>query len=193
MTEHHKAFSDIKNYYNDITHNNLDLIKSLKEEVKDLESEERKDQIRLHEKMTENKKLAAPLKKMQDDVVRLRAELADYNSEKAEMRKTKSSLVVVEGDQSSVAWEYETLLQRIVDAKTERDDLRENLRAAIFEVKQKSNFKGLLLEKKLVALQRVQEEREAQLNEVRVRKGCIKKGWLGGIVGRMYMYMCCFF
>ena len=29
MTEHQKAFADIKNYYNDITHNNLDLIKSL--------------------------------------------------------------------------------------------------------------------------------------------------------------------
>lgn len=33
MTEHQRAFADIKNYYNDITHNNLDLIKSLKEEV----------------------------------------------------------------------------------------------------------------------------------------------------------------
>ena len=28
MEEHSKAFSYIKNYYNDITHNNLDLIKS---------------------------------------------------------------------------------------------------------------------------------------------------------------------
>ena len=30
---HEKAFTEIKNYYNDITHNNLDLIKSLKEEA----------------------------------------------------------------------------------------------------------------------------------------------------------------
>ena len=48
IQEHQKAFADIKNYYNDITHNNLDLIKSLKEEVKDLESEERRDQVRIH-------------------------------------------------------------------------------------------------------------------------------------------------
>ncbi len=34
MNEHQKAFMDIKNYYNDITHNNLDLIKSLKERFK---------------------------------------------------------------------------------------------------------------------------------------------------------------
>lgn len=29
-----QAFGEIKNYYNDITHNNLDLIRSLKEEVR---------------------------------------------------------------------------------------------------------------------------------------------------------------
>lgn len=34
MKAHEKAFAEIKNYYNDITHNNLDLIRSLKEEVK---------------------------------------------------------------------------------------------------------------------------------------------------------------
>ena len=33
MGAHEKAFAEIKNYYNDITHNNLDLIRSLKEEV----------------------------------------------------------------------------------------------------------------------------------------------------------------
>lgn len=33
MKAHEKAFAEIKNYYNDITHNNLDLIRSLKEEV----------------------------------------------------------------------------------------------------------------------------------------------------------------
>ena len=46
MKKHEKAFGEIKNYYNDITHNNLDLIKSLKEEVAEmkeqLEREERK-------------------------------------------------------------------------------------------------------------------------------------------------------
>lgn len=30
MKKHERAFAEIKNYYNDITHNNLDLIKTLK-------------------------------------------------------------------------------------------------------------------------------------------------------------------
>ncbi len=166
MSEHQRAFTDIKNYYNDITHNNLDLIKSLKEEVKDLEIEERKDQLRLHEKMSENKKLSAPLKRMQEDVIRLRQELDEYKVEKQEMKKVKAALALVENSQSTVSWEYETLLQRLEDLKKEKEELEFHLRCSIFEVKQKALFRGMLIEKKLVALNRIQEEREAQLNEV---------------------------
>ena len=35
-----QAFADIKNYYNDITHNNLDLIKTLKEDVAEMKKKE---------------------------------------------------------------------------------------------------------------------------------------------------------
>ena len=184
LAEHSKAFADIKNYYNDITHNNLDLIKALKDEVKELEQEERKDQMRLHEKMNENRKLAAPLKRMQDDVLRLRSELEAYRKEKAEMRRIKAALVLVEGSQSTVMWEHETLLQRFADLKTERDELRENLRSSIYDVKQKSAFRNLLLEKKLAAMQHVQEEREAQLNEVLSRAN-LEPSVLGQVKGHV--------
>ena len=85
------------------------------------------------------------------------------------MRRVKAALVVVEGSQSTVSWEHETLLQRFADLKRERDELRENLRSSIYDVKQKSAFRNLLLEKKLAVMHRVQEEREAQLNEVLTR------------------------
>ena len=46
MASHEKAFAEIKNYYNDITHNNLDLIKSLKEEVADVRRREIAETVR---------------------------------------------------------------------------------------------------------------------------------------------------
>ena len=82
------------------------------------------------------------------------------------MRKVKSSLLLVENNESTIGWEYETLTQRFVELKKERDELRANLQACIYDVKQKTSFRSLLLEKKLLAMQRVHEEREAQLNEV---------------------------
>lgn len=40
MKKHERAFAEIKNYYNDITHNNLDLIKALKEDVAEMKKRE---------------------------------------------------------------------------------------------------------------------------------------------------------
>ena len=184
MLEHQKAFTDIKNYYNDITHNNLDLIKSLKEEVKALESEEKKDEQKLQEKMHENKKLSAPLKRMQEDVVKLTVELEEYNKEKAEMRRVKAALHVLDTQASGFGWEHETLLQRFNDLKIERDQLKNNLLITMFDVKQKAGFKGLILEKKLKAVNRVQEEREAQLNEVLTRAN-LEPAVLGQVKGQV--------
>ena len=48
----------------------------------------------------------------------------------------------------------------------ERDDLYNKFVSAIHEVQQKTGFKNLLLEKKLLALADVLEKKEAQLNEV---------------------------
>jgi hypothetical protein len=184
MAEHQKTFADIKNYYNDITHNNLDLIKSLKEEVKELEAEERKDEIRLHEKFQENKKLSAPLKRMQEDVIRLKAEYEEYQNEKSEMRKVKSQLLLVEEENSNVQWEYEVLLQRYEVLVKERDELKSQFMASVYDIKQKSAFKGLLIEKKISAVTRMQEEKEAQLNEVLARAN-LEPSVLGKVQGRV--------
>merc|ERR1739838_1105441 len=59
------------------------------------------------------------------------------------------------GEMKAVKWEHEVLYQRFEKTEKERDDLYAKFVNAIHEVKQKSNFKNLLLEKK-----------EAQLNEV---------------------------
>jgi hypothetical protein len=40
MKKHERSFAEIKNYYNDITHNNLDIIKALKEDVAEMKKRE---------------------------------------------------------------------------------------------------------------------------------------------------------
>ena len=54
----------------------------------------------------------------------------------------------------------------LFQTQDERDDLYRKFVKAIHEVQQKSNFKNLLLEKKLGALADTLEKKEAQLNEV---------------------------
>jgi hypothetical protein len=85
----------------------------------------------------------------------------------------------------ALGWEHEVLEQRfekvlsicqwpipaishslIQQIQKERDELYTRFIKAIQEVQQKSNFKNLLLEKKLSALADTLEKKEAQLNEV---------------------------
>merc|ERR1711967_187748 len=78
MKKHEKAFGEIKNYYNDITHNNLDLIKSLKGEVSDMKKREASNEKLMYEIAQENKKLSEPLTHALKEVDKLRHELANY-------------------------------------------------------------------------------------------------------------------
>ncbi|CAM9572702.1 unnamed protein product [Chrysoparadoxa australica] len=166
MKAHEKAFAEIKNYYNDITHNNLDLIKSLKKEVAEMRKREQADEKLMYEIAQENKRMSEPLRKARLDVERLHSELQRYQGEKEDLAITKSHLLVVEEKLRALKWEHEVLEQRFSFVKKERDDLYDEFKKAVFEVQQKSGFKNLLLEKKLDALQEEGEKRDAYLNEV---------------------------
>ena len=61
MRKHRQAFNEIKNYYNDITSNNLDLIKTLKEDVAEMKKKEALNEKLMYEISTENKRLSEPL------------------------------------------------------------------------------------------------------------------------------------
>jgi hypothetical protein len=166
MKSHEKVFADIKNYYNDITHNNLDLIKSLKEEVALLKAKELQEEKLMYDTAQENKRMSQPLDKALADVERLKKELETYKKDKERLQNTKSQILVLEDSLKSLKWENEVLMQRFSRVQSERDSLYSKFHSSIYEVQQKSGFKNLLLEKKLGALESGLEKTEAQLNEV---------------------------
>lgn len=166
MKNHEKAFSDIKNYYNDITLNNLALINSLKEQVEDMKRKEERMEKQMNEIMAENRRLTEPLQRAREEVQELQKELANYQKDKASLASAKARLKVRMEELKKLEWEHEVLKQRFEQTQSERDELYGKFVKAIHEVQQKSNFKNLLLEKKLTALADTLEKKEAQLNEV---------------------------
>jgi len=107
-----------------------------------------------------------PLQKAREEVDDLRKQLANYQKDKASLSSAKARLRVMDKDMKSLQWEHEVLEQRFGKTQAERDELYKKFVKAIHEVQQKSNFKNLLLEKKLSALADSLEKKEAQLNEV---------------------------
>ncbi|XP_017544335.1 dynein regulatory complex subunit 4 [Pygocentrus nattereri] len=166
MKNHEKAFSDIKNYYNDITLNNLALINSFKEQVDEMKRKEERLEKDMAEVQQQNKRLTEPLQKATEEVTELQKQLANYNKDKASLAGAKARLKVADKEMRDLKWEHEVLEQRFSKVQLERDELYQKFTKAIQEVQQKSGFKNLLLERKLDALTDTLEKKEAQLNEV---------------------------
>lgn len=83
MRNHEKAFSDIKNYYNDITLNNLSLINTLKGEIEDIKKQRERLEKQMAEVQAENRRLIEPLQKAQEQVQELQRQLFSYEKDKA--------------------------------------------------------------------------------------------------------------
>lgn len=167
LKQHEVAFQDIKLYYQDITHTNLDLIMSLKDDVKEMKMADiertKKKEAHIHK----NKKMTEPLQRTKAEVVELQKQVEQYEKDKEKLEKTKSSLLKLEGENKDIQWEHEVLIQRLESLKEERDVLRESFYEHIYEVQQKTGFKNLLLEKQISAAKDETENFEAQLEGIK--------------------------
>ncbi|XP_029464188.1 dynein regulatory complex subunit 4 isoform X2 [Rhinatrema bivittatum] len=166
MKNHEKAFSDIKNYYNDITLNNLALINSLKEQMEEMKRREDRLEKEMADLQLQNKRLIEPLQKAREEVAELQRQLSNYKKDKTLLASTSARLRVTEKELKDLKWEHEVLEQRFCKVQAERDELYTKFTKAIHEVQQKSGFKNLLLERKLLTLSETLEKKEAQLNEI---------------------------
>lgn len=166
IKQHEKAFSDIKNYYNDITLNNLALINTLKEQLEEMKRKEERLERQMADVQTENKRLTDPLQKARAELDDLRRQLANYEKDKLALNNSKTRLKQLEEQHKALSWEHEVLEQRFEKTQGERDELYKKFVKAIQEIQQKSGLKNLLLEKKLATLGDALEKKEAQLNEV---------------------------
>nr|CAD7452108.1 unnamed protein product [Timema tahoe] len=166
MKNHEKAFSDIKNYYNDITLNNLALISSLKEQMEDVKRQEERMEKQLRDVQTENKRLAEPLKRAEAEVAVLERKMGNYGKDKVSLANTKTRLTICQKELENLKWENEVLQLRFKKVEEERDELHNRFVSAILELQQKAALKSVLLEKKLAALTDLLEQKDAQMSEV---------------------------
>ena len=166
MKKHESAFGEIKTYYNDITHNNLDLIKTLKEDVSEMKRKEATNDRLMFEISRENKRLSEPFPWRCKEVDDLRRQLGNHEKNKISLQNTKQRLADAEKSLRNVEWEHEVQMQRLAKVEAERDALHAKFEKAIFDVQRKSGLKNMVLERKLEALGDELEKKEAQLGEV---------------------------
>merc|ERR1711871_699232 len=92
MKNHESAFGQIKNYYNDITHDNLKLIKELSAKTKEMKKTAASNQALMYEIAQENQRLSEPLTAATKEVDKLEGDLKDYRKDKQSLKNAQSRL-----------------------------------------------------------------------------------------------------
>lgn len=100
------------------------------------------------------------------EVESLRQQLSNYDKDKVTLQLTKQRLIHADKQLKNIEWEKEVLSQRFAKVEAERNELYNKFEASILEVQQKTGLKGMLLERKVEALNDALEKKQTQLAEV---------------------------
>lgn len=167
LFNHQEAFDEIKAYYNDITRDNLQLIKNLKDEIQDMKDREKKNQKKMQVLTQENKDLSEPLAKKQEEQRELEERLKSYAKDKMALRNLRAHFKQLEERATEAKQEYRTTEEKYRKKEKERDDLYRRFQKAVREIARKAELgKNAVLEKKLENLTSQFDEKQAQLTEV---------------------------
>eukprot|EP00754_Rhynchopus_humris_P007250 Rhum_TRINITY_DN13385_c1_g1::Rhum_TRINITY_DN13385_c1_g1_i3::g.59664::m.59664/K19942/GAS8; growth arrest-specific protein 8 len=152
VQKHETAFHEIKEYYNDITSNNLDLIKSLKEEVANMKKNENYNIKLMYEIAQENKKLKDPLHKAEKEVEALRHQLANYEKDKLSLRNAKSRLSVLAAQYAQLEEDHSAKKKAYAQTQEEKDQLVERFKESLEAMHEHANRRNAAVDGKLQKL-----------------------------------------
>ena len=139
--KHYEKYAAIKSYYADITAQNLDLIKTLKNTINDLRRHEDQDKKLLQQIDREYRNLSEPLKSLNEEIKGLndmKVENANIVKQKAEIKK---AIETAEAFFRKLEYEFEVKFQQFQFLKKERDSLYSRFNEAIYEIHQKTGLK----------------------------------------------------
>lgn len=167
LLNHQEAFDEIKNYYNDITHDNLQLIKSLKDDIHEMREREKKNKQKMAFLTQDNKDLSEPLERRREEQRILEDKLKSYTKDKMALKNLKAHYKQLEERTAEAKAEYHATEDKFRKKEKERDDLYKRFQKAVREIQRKAELgKNAVLERKLELLTAQFEEKQAQLSEV---------------------------
>jgi len=166
LSNHQDSFDHIKRYYNDITHDNLKLIGSLKEEIAEMRAKEKANVKKMNDLQKQNKELTAPLADKEKLRADLQEQLKSYNKDKMALRNLRARSVQVEERAKEARAEYRAMEDKFRRIEKERDDLQRKFNKGVREIRRRAEFKNLVLEKKLEILTNAYNEKQKNLSDV---------------------------
>lgn len=163
---HERKFSDMKAYYNQITTNNLDLIKSLKEEIANMKKNDEHNENLMYDIEKENHNLSEPLELAKKEVAELQQQLNNYEKDKLSLRNTRSRLRALDAEYRQLQEDQDRLQMKFSEVLNDRDNLKDKFEAALQNAMDVVQERNATLYQQLVEVSSKVEERDAQLTNV---------------------------
>ncbi|XP_046386718.1 dynein regulatory complex subunit 4 isoform X1 [Ischnura elegans] len=166
IQNHEQAFADAKNYYNDITLNNLSLIGSLKEELENQKQQSERMERHVRDVQNENSSLVEPLRIAKKEVAELKRNLQNYEKDKICLANTRLKLKICQKEVDDLSSENGVLDVSLQKLQREKEDLEKKLTAGVLEIQQRLGLKSEILNHKVTALLETLERKEVQLRQI---------------------------
>lgn len=166
IKKHEAAFQEMKSYYNQITSNNLDLIKSLKDEIANMKRSDEHNEALMYDIERENLNLSEPLDLAKREVAELMQQLHHYEKDKLSLRNTRCRLRALEQEYQDLQGEHESLRVKYGEVQQDRDGLVGKFEAALHDATEVVAERNVALQTKLNDAVHQADERDAQLQAV---------------------------
>lgn len=166
MKNHEKAFAQIKNYYNDITKDNLRLIDSLQTELATMKKKAAANAKLMHDVAQENRRLSEPLAAALQEVEHLRHELKDEQKDKLSLRNAKARLLFLAHQVQTTKEQQAALKTRYKALENDRNLLYDTFEHTVQTIHKKGECKNLILEQRLATMDDQHARKELQLQEI---------------------------
>lgn len=166
IRKHETAFGEMKAYYNQITSNNLELIRSLKEEIANMKRNDEHNETLMFDIERENQNLNEPLELAKKDVADLQQKLHNYEKDKLSLRNARSRLTALSADYAALQGSHDKLQKKFTDVQKDRDSLVTKFEAALRDAMDVVQDKTSVVQQQLLETHSKVEQRDAQLQSV---------------------------
>jgi len=166
MKNHEKAFRDMKDYYNDITRENLELIRVHKENLAEVNNSILMNQSQIDVLKITNGELEEPLMKAKNQRNTLKKQLATYEKDQMSLRNAKAQYIVLKKKVQDFTDKKVELDNKMEKIDKEKSDMYAKFEVATDQLKGKADYKNTLLDDKLAQLEEDHQRKETQLHEL---------------------------
>lgn len=166
MKNHEKAFRDMKDYYNDITRENLELIRVHKENLAEVNNSIIMNQSQIDVLKITNGELEEPLMKAKNQRNTLKKQLRDYEKDQMSLRNAKAQYIVLKKKVQDFTAKKKELDEKMEKVTKQKDDMYAKYEVAVGQLRERAEYKNALLDEKLSQLEEDHQRKETQLHEL---------------------------